>query len=121
MRFRLVLLSFVFIAGLASSGMASVFSEAAARLDGEWRGGDFVLRVDARRAQANIDAARPFAWERFAVKEVTGTEVVFTVGAELYQATIEEDTLTLTGTSFRGERLLFRTQAENGGIPDLRR
>ena len=61
-----------------------------------------------RRAQASVDAGRPFAWEHFLVKEVTPTEVVFSIGAELYEARIEDDTLTLTGTSFRGTRVLFR-------------
>jgi hypothetical protein len=111
MRFRSVLLTLVFFTGLASSGLASAFSEAAERLDGEWRGGDFVLRIDARRAQASVDAARPFAWDRFLVKEATGSEVVFTIGSELYQATIDNDTMTLTGTSFRGTRVLFRLES----------
>jgi hypothetical protein len=91
-----------------SAALASPFSDAAKRLDGEWRGGAFVLRVDARRAQASVDAERPFAWERFLVKEVTPREIVFSIGAELYEAQIEDDVLTLTGTSFTGERKLLR-------------
>jgi hypothetical protein len=112
MRIRPLLASLALLVALAAPAVASVFSDAAERLDGIWRGGDFVLRVDARRAQASVDAERPFAWARFLVKEVTPTEVVFTIGSELYEARIENDTLTLTGTSFRGERLLSRESGE---------
>lgn len=112
MRTHCLLVSLLLLVALAAPGVASVFSEAAERLNGKWRGEDFVLRVDAKRAQASVDAERPFAWERFLVKEVTSTEVVFTIGSELYQARIEEDTLTLTGTSFRGERVLSRESGE---------
>ncbi len=118
MQFRLVLLTLVVFTSLASPGLASLFSEAAEQLDGEWRGDDFVLRVDARRAQASVDAARPFAWDRFLVKEVTDAEVVFTIGADLYQATFDNDTLTLTGTSFRGERVLSREPRNAGAAPN---
>lgn len=97
------------VALLASSlAAASPFGEASKQLDGEWRGDGFVLKVDSRRAQANIDPARPFDWQRFVVKEVTEDEVVFTVGTELFQARINAGTLALTGTGFRGERLLRR-------------
>ena len=33
---------------------------------------------------------------------------MFTVGAELFEAKLDADTLTLTGTNFRGARVLFR-------------
>src|SRR5688500_11233281 len=86
----------------------SPFIEAAARLDGEWRGDDYTLKVDSYRAQANVDPARPFHWQRFLVKSVAGEKVTFTVGAELFEATLGSDALTLTSTSFRGERTLQR-------------
>jgi hypothetical protein len=113
MRMRVFLLGLILFAqGLAAevppAAAVSSFSEAARRLDGEWRGSDFVLRVDARRAQASIDAKRPFEWEHFLVKDVTESEIVFTVGAELFEAKVGADVLTLTGTSFRGARVLFR-------------
>ena len=108
MHFRLRLLTFGLFAALSVQAAASPFSEAADRLDGEWRGTGFVLRVDAKRAQASINPALPFEWHRFVVKEVAGPEVVFTIGAELYEATIEAELLVLTSTSFRGERILFR-------------
>jgi hypothetical protein len=99
----------------APAAAFSTFAEAARGLDGEWRGPDFVLKVDAKRAQASIDVGRPFAWERFLVKEVSGNEVVFAIGAELFEATLESDTLVLSGTSFRGERVLFRDDTELRG------
>lgn len=104
-RFVLVLPALL---GAATLAAASPFSDAAARLDGAWRGGDFVLKIDARRAQASTDPARPFDWQHFVVKEVSPDEVVFAVGPELYEAHIDADVLTLTGTSFRGTRVLFR-------------
>jgi hypothetical protein len=108
MKLRVIFLVLALFSGLSSFGAASTFSEAADRLNGEWRGDDFVLRVDAKRAQASVDASHPFAWEHFVIKEVTPAEVVFTIGPELYEARIEADILTLTGTSFRGARVLFR-------------
>jgi hypothetical protein len=108
MYFRLPLLTLGLCVWLGAHALASPFSEAADRLDGEWRGTDFVLRVDAKRAQASINPDRPFEWQRFAVKEVAGSEIVFSIGAELYEAMIEAETLVLTSTSFRGERILFR-------------
>ena len=93
---------------------ASPFSDAADLLNGEWHGADFVLRVDAKRAQASIDPARPFAWERFLIKEVSGGQIVFAVGAELFEARLDADMLTLTGTSFRGPRVLLRDSGLRG-------
>jgi hypothetical protein len=110
---HLALLTVALFACLGVSATASPFSDAAAQLDGEWRAADFVLRVDAPRAQASLEQGQPFAWERFVIKEVTPSEVVFAVGAELYEARIDTDILTLTGTSFRGTRVLFR---ETGGL-----
>ena len=43
-----------------------------------------------------------------------GDKVTFTVGAELFEATLDADSLTLTSTSFRGERMLQRAQDAAG-------
>lgn len=105
--------AWIAVAGVVLASMpaaASPFAEAAAQLDGEWRGDAFVLKVDSRRAQASIDPNRPFEWQRFIVKEVTDAEVIFAIGSELFEATVDAETLTLTGTSFRGERVLRRVQ-----------
>ena len=93
---------------LAGLSAASPFVDAAKRLDGEWRGDGFVLKIDSRRAQASIDPNRPFEWGRFIVKDVREDDVVFTIGAELFEATVDADALRLTGTSFRGEKVLRR-------------
>ena len=116
MSIRAFLLIIAFIASLVSenAAAATAFSEAAQRLDGEWRGTDFVLRVDAKRAQASVDAARPFNWERFLIKDVSEGAITFAVGAELFEAKLSEGTLTLTGTSFRGPRVLFRETSLRG-------
>ena len=106
------------LAILCSASFAATFSDAAKRLDGEWRGEDFVLRVDAARAQASLDPERPFGWQRFLVKEVDEDEIVFTVGSELFQARIDADTLTLTGTGFRGEQVLTRDGEPPGAEQD---
>jgi len=108
MHTRAALFAVYLAAVLHSTAAASPFSEAAARLDGDWRGSDFVLRVDARRAQASINPTRPFEWQRFVVKEVTNEDIVFSVGAELFEAKLDADVLTLTSTGFRGERVLVR-------------
>jgi hypothetical protein len=113
MNIRVFLLGAALIAG-GNALAATPFSEAAQRLDGEWRGAEFVLRVDAKRAQASVDIARPFEWERFLIKDVSEGQIVFTVGAELFEAKLAEGTLTLTGTSFRGPRVLFREATLRG-------
>lgn len=109
MRLRAAVMSLaLLLAGLGPAAAVQSLAEAARLLDGEWRGESFVLRVDATRAQASIALDRPFEWQRFVVKEIGDDEIVFTIGAELYAATVVDDTLTLTGTSFRGARVLFR-------------
>jgi hypothetical protein len=102
------LLALMLAAAPASLCAASPFSEAADLLDGEWEGTDFVLHIDAKRAQASVDPDRPFEWRRFVVREVTPTEVVFAIGSELFEARVDSDILVLTSTGFRGERILFR-------------
>jgi hypothetical protein len=113
MRARVIVLALALFVG-AQFAKATPFSDAADRLNGEWQGADFVLKVDAKRAQASIDPAHPFEWERFLIKEVAGGEIVFAIGAELFQAKLDSDTLTLTGTSFRGPRVLFRQTGIRG-------
>lgn len=103
-----------------ASATDSLFVEAADFLNGVWIGNGSVLRVDAARAQASADPARPFLWDRFIVKEVTNDEIVFAIGAELFEARIDDDTIAVTSTSFRGERVMFRElpEAELRGTAD---
>jgi hypothetical protein len=89
---------------------ASPVEEAARLLDGVWRGEDYALKVDSRRAQANIDPRKPFQWQRFVVKNVDGEAIVFAIGAEIFEAQITGDVLELSSTSFRGERRLTREE-----------
>lgn len=96
------------VLGLWTSASAEPFIEAANFLHGVWQGDNYVLRVDAARAQAGVDAARPFQWSRFLVKEVTDTEIVFSVGAEIFEARLNDDAIILTSTTFRGERAMHR-------------
>jgi|GraSoiStandDraft_4_1057263.scaffolds.fasta_scaffold625983_2 hypothetical protein len=118
MHSRAALLIFFLATAFHSTAAASPFSEAAARLDGDWRGSDFVLRIDARRAQASIDPTRPFEWKHFVVKEVTSEDIVFAVGAELFEAKLADDVLTLTSTEFRGERVLVREAELRGSTSE---
>ena len=120
MRITRLLASLVFFAATLAPAAASPFVEAAIYLDGVWTGDGFVLRVDAARAQASVDAERPFNWTRFLVKEVTPEEIVFTVGAELFEARVaDDDAIVLTSTSFRGELTITREDASP--LDDLRR
>jgi hypothetical protein len=100
---RSVVLSLALLAVAPFAFAASPYADAARRLDGEWRGEGYVLRIDSERAQASLDPERPFEWQRFIVKEVSDGEIVFSVGAELFEASVDADKLVLTGTSFRGE------------------
>jgi hypothetical protein len=77
-------------------------------LDGRWSGGEFDIRIDAERSQANLDPEKPFKWERFIVKDATGSRVVFTIGARLFMAELTEDAMTITGFDFPGEVILNR-------------
>lgn len=114
---RILVAHCLFLASLALAS-ASPFSDAATLLDGTWRGGDFILRIDAKRAQASVDADRPFAWKQFLIKEAAPGDIVFAVGADIYEARVEADTLTLTGTSFRGARVLMREAALRGPVAE---
>ncbi len=112
MHLRIIVIALALLAAASFAAADTGFSEAAARLDGEWHGQAFVLKIDARRAQASVDPTRPFEWEHFLVKEVRGDDIVFSIGADLYEAKVDADILTLTSTSFRGERVLFRTTGD---------
>ena len=107
MRIRAALLALCLAAPLSSQA-ASPFAQAAAELDGQWQGEDLTLKIDSMRAQASLDPARPFEWRRFLVQSVSGGTVTFSVGADLFEARLVDDGLTLTGTTFRGERVLRR-------------
>jgi len=118
MRLSALFVSLSIVAAWLAPSAASPLADAARQLDGEWRGDGYVLRVDSGRAQASIDPARPFEWRRFEVKEARDGEVVFVVGAELFQATLDDEMLVLTGTGFRGERVLFRDPRLRGTTAD---
>jgi hypothetical protein len=118
MHARIALLILALLAESSLSAAASTYVEAAQLLDGEWRGDTFVLRIDAERAQASMALDRPFEWQRFLVKEVHDNEVVFSIGAELFEARVGADILTLTGTSFLGARVLFRDTDLRGTTSD---
>jgi hypothetical protein len=95
----------------APAGSPEEAADILGNLDGWWENGADILRIDLVRAQANTDPERPFEWDRFLVKELSDGEIVFSIGADLYQAEIDGDALVLSGTSFRGERTLFRQAA----------
>lgn len=114
MRLHATLLILALLAAADRSSAASTLAEAGQLLDGEWRGAEVVLRIDAERAQASVTPDRPFEWRRFIIKDVHDNEVVFAIGAELFEAKVAADTLTLTGTSFRGARVLFRDTGLRG-------
>lgn len=110
MRVSSILSAAALCGAVSLAGAASPVDEAARRLDGFWRGDGFALKVDSRRAQANVDPQRPFEWRRFAVKEAEDGEIVFAIGAEIFEAKLDQGELELTSTSFRGERLLRRQE-----------
>lgn len=118
MRVRIAVLILALLAGSGICRAASTYAEAGRLLDGEWSNETFVLRIDAARAQASMSPERPFEWKRFLIKEASGNEVVFTIGAELFEAVVEAGSLTLTGTTFRGERVLFRDPDLRGSASD---
>jgi hypothetical protein len=81
----------------------------AAVLDGRWQGPDYAVTIDTARDQASTDRSRPLEWQRFSLKEISDRELLFTIGPELFEAKLQPgETLLLTSTSFRGERVLSR-------------
>lgn len=110
---RIALLILALVAG-SSACAASRYADAAQRLDGEWRGAEVVLKIDAERAQASMTPDRPFEWRRFIIKDIRADEIVFAIGSDLYEAKVDADTLTLTGTAFRGAKVLFRDDGLRG-------
>jgi hypothetical protein len=86
--------------------------QAVLQLNGAWTGADYRLQIDGERAQANTYAGLPFRWERFLVRAVPeDNRVKFAIGADLYEATVNGDSIALKSTAFRGERLLSRSSA----------
>jgi hypothetical protein len=77
-------------------------------LHGRWEGDGLRIQIDAARSQAQMRADRPFQWDRFMVKDVTEGDLAFSVGAELFEAVIDGDEMTVAATSFRGTRRLRR-------------
>jgi hypothetical protein len=82
----------------------------ASLLGGTWRNPGYVLRVDAARAQANVDPASPFRWQRFKIRKMSGNQITFTVGVQVYVAQVTKTSLVLSSTGFRGEETLSRLQ-----------
>jgi hypothetical protein len=78
------------------------------QLDGKWKGDGFVLEVDSARAQAKVDPTLPFQWDRYGIKTISDGMVVFAVGAELYEASVDAESIILSSTGFRGKRRLGR-------------
>jgi len=81
--------------------------DVAENLQGTWQDSNYTLRVDVNRAQANVGGPL-FDWQGFRVREVSGDEIVFAVGWQIYTAKISNSSLVLTSTSFRGEKTLTR-------------
>ena len=81
-------------------------------LEGEWRGEELSLAIDQRRGQARLDLGRPFHWERFILKEVDGERIVFTIGARLFAATLDDDSLSVEAPGYGGPQLLRRVPAD---------
>ena len=77
-------------------------------MDGKWNGDGFALKVDSARAQANVDPSLPYQWDRYGIKSVSDGRMIFFVGAELYEALVSQRSISLSSTSFRGERRLDR-------------
>jgi hypothetical protein len=78
-------------------------------LDGQWFGDGFNVAIDSARAQARLDPKKPFQWEAFRIRNVSGEMVVFTIGPRLFIGYLGEDMLTLTSPGLQGARLLRRT------------
>lgn len=112
MQLRTLALALGLLAAAPANAAGSPFTDAADLLDGRWQDSEgFVLRIDQERAQASVDPARPFKWQRFLVKAVEGNTIVFAIGSDVFEAALEGGNITLTGTGFRGERILRRGTA----------
>jgi hypothetical protein len=110
MRIRAGMLAIILSCAPLPAWSASVFWDAAQKLDGMWESDVFLMKIDSARAQASVDPKKPFQWQRFIVKDVAEDTIVFTIGSEMFEATLESDELILTSSSFRGERILQRPQ-----------
>jgi hypothetical protein len=83
-------------------------SEALRNLDGRWRGPDYEILIDVERLLVNVDPAKPFGREPLVVKNIAGSWVTFSVGAQTFFALVEEDTLQLVRPGRDGTRMLAR-------------
>jgi hypothetical protein len=96
----------------------SAYMNLANHLAGTWQNQSHVLRVDPFRAQASLSRDSPFEWQKFRVREGGREEIVFTIGAQVYVAKLDNTSLVLSSTSFRGDETLTRTSV-NGFHSDL--
>ncbi len=77
-------------------------------LDGTWAGGGSQIVIDVERSQARRDPTKPFGWEAFRIRNITGNLVVFQIGPSQFIALVESDQMALTGHPFQGAITLRR-------------
>ncbi|MEZ0167556.1 hypothetical protein [Microvirga sp. TS319] len=85
----------------------AVASDALRSLNGRWQAGSYEIALDVSRLQANRNREKSFEWETMTIKNITGSWVVFAIGADTYFAMVEEDTLYIT-RSGQGEGQVLR-------------
>jgi hypothetical protein len=60
-------------------------------LAGDWTGNGLSIRIDPERLQANLDPSKPFQWEPFRLRNVTGCMVTFDIGPQRFVALMFRD------------------------------
>ncbi len=78
------------------------------QLNGGWQGDGHQIIIDVERSQARRDPAKPFQWEAFQIKNISGNVAVFRIGPFQYIAFVEGDRMDLTSHSFKGAASLRR-------------
>ena len=79
-------------------------------LHGTWRGDGLSMTIDTNRSQALRDPKRPFDWQPFVIRNVTGNVVVFRIGAVDFFAVVAPEQISVTSWEFQGNRTLSRVQ-----------
>jgi hypothetical protein len=100
------------LALLCVGGCAVAANEGLGVLDGEWRGPGLSLFIDAARSQARVDEKKPFQWDPFNIRDVSGPMVVFSVGDRLFIGYVDGDSMRLTRRGHGGDWTLRRRAAE---------
>jgi hypothetical protein len=122
---RRVLSRLVLAAGagalLAASPAPGVLNGLRRILEGRWVGDTLELRIDQDAVLANDDPSKPFQWSALTIIDVSGSIIIFDIGARRYVGLLEGDRLTVSIGGRLGSHVLVKQAPQGAAGLGLRR